>query len=103
MNRPVKVSSNNINTLKSTDEKTPLTMTESEIPDDDNSKNSRESMIIDIIKANDTGEGVALDIIKMNLDKSHPIEENELEDIIFNLQMEGDLYEPTFRKYRVND
>ncbi|MHA1989950.1 MAG: hypothetical protein ACW981_00305 [Candidatus Hodarchaeales archaeon] len=61
------------------------------------------SMIIKIIKENDSGEGVALEIIKKSLDQTHPTEENELEDLIFNLQMEGDLYEPTFRRYRVND
>lgn len=97
------IDKNNYNALKSTEEDTLSSMDGPEEIEDDNSKNNRESMIIEIIKANDTGEGVALDIIKMNLDKIHPIEENELEDIIFNLQMEGDLYEPTFRRYRVND
>jgi RPA family protein len=69
----------------------------------DEDQQDLDSMIIKIIKENDSGEGVALEIIKKKLDQTHPTDENELEDLIFNLQMEGDLYEPTFRRYRVND
>ncbi|OLS22850.1 MAG: hypothetical protein HeimC3_27930 [Candidatus Heimdallarchaeota archaeon LC_3] len=67
------------------------------------SEQSFESIIISIIKNEDSSDGVALETIKMKLDEIRSLEENELEDIIFNMQMEGDLYEPTFRRYKVND
>jgi RPA family protein len=62
-----------------------------------------EEYIIKVLSSEDHGEGVSFERIKQLLIQSKGIDEVELEDTIFNMQMEGTIFEPTWRVYRLSE
>ena len=73
---------------------------------DENSSDSHtdiETQIIKIIRKEDSGKGVSFDSIREQLEKIKHLEISELEDVIFDLQMEGTIFEPTWRVYRLSE
>lgn len=70
---------------------------------DTDSHTNIETQIIKIIRKEDTGKGVSFDSIREQLEKTKHLEISELEDIIFDLQMEGTIFEPTWRVYRLSE
>ncbi|HKZ39389.1 MAG TPA: hypothetical protein VJ044_00415, partial [Candidatus Hodarchaeales archaeon] len=65
-----------------------------------NGPESLEDKIITIIKTMDSGSGVSLEDIVNSLEKSSKVNIDAVENLIFDLQMQGTIFEPSWRTYK---